>query len=258
MKKRPLVALVAAGKITGSPVTRFWGLTHQLGPVKAPSLRLASRIVNTLRAGSAVESYQDLAHCSLILICVPDELVSATVADLAASGLSWHNRAVVLCSTWLDSSALTRLAASGASVGSITEIPGFNNSRFLVEGNRQVVRESQRLLKHRGAKILAVEPPLKPFFLAAVTCTGTLLYSLLLASAECLRQSTIPPADRAAIIERQVEKTLRSYFVAGKKAYPEPKELSRQLEALALVQPVVAEYVEQNVKLSATLIAGIK
>jgi hypothetical protein len=30
------------------------------------------------------------------------------------------------------------------------------------------------------------------------------------------------------------------------------------LEALALVQPVVAEYVEQNVKLSATLIAGIK
>ena len=256
MKKRRSVALVSAGKLTDSPVTRFWGLADQLGPVKAPSLRLASRVVNTLRAGYPVESCEDFGNCRLILISVPDDAVPAITRELCAAGISWHNKAVMLCSTWLDGGALQPLAMLGAAVGSVAPIPGFDDKEYLVEGNSLVLREAQKLLKRGGTRVLAIEPPLKPFFLAALNCTGPLLYSLLVGASECLRQTGIPQAEAAGIIEKQVEKTLRSYFVAGRNACPELKGLDPQLWALAMVQPAVAAYLRGMAKLSSNLFAG--
>jgi hypothetical protein len=254
MKKRQSVALVSAGKLADSPVTRFWGLADQLGPVKAPSLRLASRVVNTLRAGYPVEGYNEFENCRLILISVPDEIAPAIVAELFESAISWNNKAAVLCSTWLDGSALQPLAVLGASIGSIAPIPGFDDKSYLVEGNSRVVRESQKVLKRAGSRILAIEPPLKPFFLAALNCTGALLYSLLTATSECLRQAGVSQTEAATVIEKQIERTLRSYFVAGRKARPELKGLDLQLQALGMVQPAVAEYIEKMAKLSSNLL----
>jgi hypothetical protein len=255
MKKRQPVALLSAGKLADSPVTRFWALADHLGPVKAPSLRLASRAVNTLRAGYAVENCDDFQHCTLILISVPDETVPATIEELCASRLRWHNKAVVLCSAWLDGTALQPLAIQGASVGSVAPMPGFEDRQYLVEGNSLVVREVQSLVGRRGTRILTIDPPLKPFFLAAANCTGALLYSLLTATAECIRQTGIPSSDAEAIIQKQVEKTLRSYFVAGRNADPELKGLAKQLQSLAVVQPAVAEYLQGMAKLSADLMS---
>src|SRR5579863_291978 len=126
MKKAQSVGLIGTGSLTDSPLTRFWYLPERLGPVKSASFRVASRIANMLHAGHPVKDYAEFEDCNLILICVPEETISQVVSDLVSSEISWPGKAVVLCSTWLDSGELQKLAALGASIGSISSIPGFD------------------------------------------------------------------------------------------------------------------------------------
>lgn len=258
MKKRSPVALVSAGNLTDSPLTRFWGLHARLGPVKSSSLRIASRMANTLRAGHAVKTYDEFNECSLVLLCLPGDSVPAAVEELANSGVSWRNKAAVLCSAYLDGGELHKLALQGASVGAITPIPGFEDRRYLVDGDQFVVREMRSLVEHRGTRVIPIESALKPLFLAGLTCTGPLLFSLLIAAAECIRPAGISADDVAAIIERQVELTARAYLKAGRKAYQSPRELARQLQALEEMQPALAGYVEQTARVAAAFLDAAK
>src|SRR5689334_14150914 len=106
MKKPKSVALIAAGNLADSPVSRLWGLPERLGPVKSVSYRLASRMANSLRAGHAAKDYAEVGDCELILISVPDEMLAATTAELASAGISWAGKAAVIASALLDSSEL--------------------------------------------------------------------------------------------------------------------------------------------------------
>src|SRR5258708_37381118 len=103
MKKAKSVALIGAGKLSGSPVSEFWRLSDRLGPVKAPSFRLASRIANSLRAGHPVRNYAEFDSCRLILVSVPDAILPAVVGEIASANICWRNKSIVLCSASLDS-----------------------------------------------------------------------------------------------------------------------------------------------------------
>jgi len=253
MKKAQSVGLIGTGSLTDSPLTRFWWLAERLGPVKSASYRVASRIANMLRAGHPVKDYAEFEACILILVCVPDETVSQVVSEMLSSGISWRGKAVLLCSTWLDSSALRDLSVHGASVGSISPIPGFDDRRYLVEGDGLAIRESKRLVEHRDSRVVAVERPLKPFYLAALTCTGALLFALLRVASESLHNAGIPPGHSAVLLERQITRTLRSFLKGGRRAYPEPRELPPQLRALSAASPELAHYFEQNCRLATRL-----
>src|ERR1700730_7461499 len=126
MKRAKPVALVGAGNLTDSPLTKFLRLSDQLGPVKSRSYRLASRISNIFRSGHPVKDYAELDACRLILVCVPDQTLPKVVSEMATSGVSWRGKAIVLCSMWLDSSHLDPLSARGGSIGSISPVPGFD------------------------------------------------------------------------------------------------------------------------------------
>lgn len=253
MKKPASAGLIAAGNLTDSPLARFNRLSDVLGPVKSHSYRLASRIANMLRAGQAVKDYSALESCSLILLSIPDNQVHDIVADLLASGISWRGKSVILLSDWQDSSDLRQLAARGGSVGSLSVIPGFDNL-YLVEGDRQAILECKRLVAHRGARIVSIERTLKPLYLAALTCTGGLLSALLLTASESLRHAGMTPVLRATLLERQLDRTLRAFLKGGRRAYPVPQELPRQIHALAAKDAALAHYLEQTTRLASRLI----
>lgn len=255
MKRAQSVGLIGAGNLTDSPVTRFWFLPERLGPVKSASYRVASRIANMLQAGHPVKDYAEFQDCDLILVCVPENTIGEVVSGMAASGIAWRNKAVVLCSTWLDSGALQDLAALGAFVGSISPIPGFDDERYLVEGDPQAIRQSKRLVEYRARRVVAIERPLKPFYLAALTCTGTLLFTLLYAAGESLHRARIPPALFASMLERQIARTLRSFLKSGLRAAPELRELPRQVGALSSADPALAAFLEQSCEIASRLLA---
>lgn len=254
MKRPKSVALIGAGSLTNSPVTRFWKMYQWLGPVKAPSFRVASRMANGLRAGHAVRDYEEFNSCPLILICVPDAMAPAIVREVAAANIDWRNRAIVLCSASLDSSELDALAARGASVASLCIIPAFEYPRFLVEGDHLAILESKRLVENSIRSIVAIERTLKPFYLAALTSTGSLLFAVLHAASECLSHAGISDYDSAAILQRQVPKTLRSQVRVGRKAYAAPHQLQKQLHVLASADPELAHYLEQSAMLATRLL----
>jgi predicted short-subunit dehydrogenase-like oxidoreductase (DUF2520 family) len=253
MKKVQSVGLIGTGSLTDSPLTRFWWLSERLGPVKSATYRVASRIANMLQAGHPVKDYAEFESCVLILVCVPEETVPQVVSEMTSSGISWEGKAVVLCSMWLDSGELGELSARGAAVGSIAPIPGFDDERYLVEGDPLAIRQAKSLVEYRERRVVAIERPLKPFFLAALTCTGTLLFALLHVASESLHHAGIPPGLSAALLERQITRTLRSLLKGGRRAYAEPRELPRQLRALSAASPELAHYFEQNCRLATRL-----
>src|SRR6266403_5940095 len=142
MKKAQSVALIAAGRVTGSVVGGFGRLSERLGPVMAPSFRLASRIANSLRAGHPVRNYAEFDSCRLILVSVPDAMLPAVINEIASANISWRNKSIVLCSALLDSGELSDLASRGASIGSISVIPGCEAPHYLVEGDPLAILES--------------------------------------------------------------------------------------------------------------------
>jgi predicted short-subunit dehydrogenase-like oxidoreductase (DUF2520 family) len=253
MKKAQSVGLIGTGSLTDSPLTRFWFLSERLGPVKSASFRVASRIANMLRAGHPVKDYAEFESCVLILVCVPEGNVSKVVSEMVSAGISWHGKAVVLCSTWQDSGELRELSERGASVGSISSIPGFEDERYLVEGDPLAIRQSKSLVEYRERRVVAIERHVKPFYLAALTCTGTLLFALLRVASESLHHAGIPPALSATLLERQITRTFRSFLKGGRRAYPQPRELPRQLRSLSAVSPELAHYLEQSCRLASRL-----
>ena len=254
MKRPKLVALVAGGELSSSPLAHFWLLSEVLGPVKASSYRLASRIANSLRAGHPVKDYAEFDACRLILICVPDQAVAETVAELCSAGISWQGKSVVLCSAWRGSGDLREFSARGACIASLTAIPCFRDPRYLLEGDKRAVQESKRLVETREHRSVIIERDLKPFYLAALTCTSSLLIPLVMTAWESLRRAGVTSAMSISILEKQLNKGLRAYARGGRRAYTRPPELSSQLRALSATDPALAHYVEKSCQLAEQLL----
>jgi predicted short-subunit dehydrogenase-like oxidoreductase (DUF2520 family) len=257
MKTSKPIALVASGNLKDSPLTRFLWRSDQLGPVKSLSLRLASRIANILRAGNPVKDYAELDACRLIFVCVPDEMLSKIVGEMATSGIAWNDKAVVLCNMWLDSSQLSELCARGASIGSISPIPGFEGLEthcYLIEGDKLAIREAKRSVEHHKHQVVAIERSLKPFYLAALTCSGKLLFALLVAASESLRHAGLPSSVSAMVLEKQFSKGLRSYLKVGRNGCAVARQLSTQLKTLSTIDSDLAGYIEQSCRFSEQLL----
>ncbi len=254
MKRPKSVALVGGGKLSTSSLAGFWLHSEMLGPVKASSYRLASRIANSFRAGHPVRNYAEFDACKLILICVPDLALPAVIADLCSAKISWSGKSVVLWSAWRGSCQLREFSTRGASIGSIAPIPGFQDLWYLVEGDKRAIQASIRLVDNRERRCVAIERGLKPLYLAALTCTGSLLFPLVMAAMESLRRAGVPSPMATGILEMQLSRSLRSYTRGGKRAYTPPRELPDQLLALLAADPALAHYFEQSCRLTEQLL----
>jgi len=232
-----MLGLVGAGPLSRSFVTKLPALRSRLGPVLAPCQRLASRLVNALRAGYAIQRYEELGAAETLLIAVPDAVVAEAVSALAKADLELSGKIVLLCDSRLDSSALQPLARRGAMTASLSSIPGLA-LRYVAEGERRAVREARLLAEEQSARIYELPPGGKAVFLAAMSFTGGLALAVVDAAARCLRAAGLPSPACDAVCEQLLLKTLRAYLHAGRKAWSgvladgERGEVARELAAL--------------------------
>jgi predicted short-subunit dehydrogenase-like oxidoreductase (DUF2520 family) len=254
MKKPPPVALLCAGNLTDSAITRFRGLAPRLGPVKSSSLRLASRFANILRAGYPVVDYETFRECPLVLVAVPDALAADAIRDLSNAGLEWVRRCVILCSPALESEELTPLAELGARTASMCEGAAFNGRLFVAEGDREAIKQVRPLvegaMRSGASRVVSLPAGHKKFYLAAVACTGPLFTSLLNCAGECLKLAGVTATDADGMLQTQAERTTRSFLKGGRKASQEPVDFDRQLAALRSRNPELAEFFRQSAKLA--------
>ena len=254
MKKPPPVALLCAGNLTDSAITRFRGLGVRLGPVKSSSLRLASRFANILRAGYPVAGYDTFRECPLLLVAVPDALVSSAVRDVLRADLDWTRVSVILCSASLESEELDPLAELGARTASICEAPASDGMLFVAEGDAEAIKRVRPLVQGPSrsgtTRVLSLAPGHKAMYLAALACTGPLIASILNCAGECLKLAGVTAADADAMLQMQTEKTTRAFLKGGRKRSQEPDGLDRQIAALESHDAELAEFFQGSAKLS--------
>lgn len=254
MTKLPQIALICAGNLTASSIARFKMLPECLGPVKSTSLRLASRMVNSLRAGSPVANYEALRRARIVLISVPDPALPETVADLARSPLDVTGKSIIVCSSLFGSEELQALADRGARTASVCTVAPFDGRLYLAEGDRTAIKQIRLLAGVPASKVISLPRPHKDAYLAALSCTGPLLTALLICASECLDLAGVDGPDAAAILSAQADKTVRTFLNAGRKAYQTPAGLARQLDALRDRHPALSHFLESGSALAATLL----
>ncbi len=193
MKKAQSVGLIGTGSLTDSPLTRFWWLSERLGPVKSASYRVASRIANMLQAGHPVKDYAEFEACVLILVCVPDETVSQVVSEMLSSGISWRGQSRGAVQHLAGQRRAPRACPRAAPPSDPSApSPASTTSAIWWRAIPSPFASRKRLVEYRERRVVAIERPLKPFYLAALTCTGTLLFALLRVASESLHHAANP------------------------------------------------------------------
>jgi hypothetical protein len=238
--------LFGAGAVKASFVARVPRLADRLGPVSAAHYRLASRMVNALRAGYAVPAPEGLQACSLLLLQVPADHLAEAVALLASADLEWKLRTVLACDSG-DSGALEPLRGRGASVGSLASIPGCPGY-YLVEGDVRSTRAAEKLVRLLAARAIHIDRTHLPFFEAGVALSTSLFTPLIAATEEALKAAGMQRPLAGRIAGELFQNGLRAWQRQGRASWSGPlaagdaAALGRQLHALERAHPQLAGY----------------
>jgi predicted short-subunit dehydrogenase-like oxidoreductase (DUF2520 family) len=252
MAKSQPIALVAGGQVSRSFLVRLPHLRERIGPVKAASNRVASRIVNAIHAGYPVNDFESITKARNIAIYVPAGHLALTLRQLRASCSNWHGKVVILCDAALSSTALELLASEGAAVASLAPIEGFDERRFVLEGDPPAVRAARKLVEDNRTRALEIAPGTKDLFLAGLVFATSLFTPMAAAATECLKGAGLKTGVAAAVSERLFERSLRGYIKAGRKGWGGPlasrdqEQVNRHLDALFRASPLLASYYTES------------
>lgn len=252
MTRPPVYGLVAAGRITQSFLPRLPCLRERLGPVKSTSMRLASRIVNGLRAGHAAHSVEALARSKAVLVFVPDSRLAAAVEELTLLGHHWRGKAAILCGSQLDSRPLAPLARLGAAACSLNPIEGSGDRLFVAEGDRAAIRHARQLIGEPHGRLLTIHRDRKALYQAGLGFATSLFTPLIAAAVETLHAGGLPTHQAMTVAESQFQRSLRNYLKSGRRGWEgplagrDPESIRRQVEALFGASPLLAAYFYEN------------
>lgn len=252
-KQRPL-ALVGGGTASRYAVVRLPAIASQIGPVKASSFRLASRIANSIRCGYPVRHYSDLKDSPMILLCLPDRAVEKVVSELAASPFDVQGKTVVLCSGELDSRALQTLRDCGAEAASLCPLESIEPEQFLVEGDRAAIRQLRQLLDQR--RLLEISTDGKSLCLAGFSFATSLTTPLIDAALCCLQGAGLKKNQALLIIERLLNSTFRAYLKGGRKSWTGPlaardrEAIERRMRAVFESDLVLGRFFRESARLT--------
>lgn len=216
--------------------------------MRSTSFRLASRIANAIGAGSPDQDWRAFDRCSIILVSMPDQLLTAAVDEMAESPVRWRAKTVLLLNSKFDSSALDKLAFLGAATASITPLRGLEDRVLVLEGHRRAMNAGRKLLETPGVKAVSMARGRRPLFEAAVNFATGLALPLLTASVETLRSCGMSQPDALFVSDKLFQQTLRSYNKAGRKGWDGPlpledqQALRQQVQALFQLNPLLASY----------------
>lgn len=216
MRKQPSVALVCAGAISRSTLSRLPAFTERLRWVKSRTFSAASRAAHALGRGTAVRDYGGLADADLLLIKVPEHEIESVVVELVASPLSWSGRTVVLLDSRSDSGTLRYLEDLGAMTASVNYI-GSVPDQFLVEGHPGAVRALRVILRCNNCKILEIRRGAKEAYNAGVRAATVDFIPLVVTAVERFRKAGMDRAEARVTAATLFENSIRAYFRAGKR-----------------------------------------
>lgn len=227
--------VLGAGAVSKSLVGRIPTNTRNLGPVVAASFRVASRIRNTLRAGYAARSANELDAAAVVLVHSRPDQTDLLLDMLERAEIEWSRKAVIFCDCDDAPEVRTRLRARGAStaVAKHFGIPG----RILVAGNGAALTAALRIAHELKLKPVAILPAATDTFDAAVTLATAAITPLIDRVAGLLRDTGIRDAEASRIASALFAQTASDYAHSGKQSWawytrqPEAGRIESQIAA---------------------------
>lgn len=248
MSSSPSPALAVAGPISGKFLDRNPALCQRIGPVIAPTFRLARRSANALRAGYAVRKWDDLRDCALVIISASAQRLQPFIRQMLDSGLRWKGRVVLLTDSLFDSGALSPLRDMGAHVCSLIPAGLPEREEYLVEGDPAGVRRVKHVLQQSGLRVHTVSRATRVVYAATAALTSHLTLALMDAMLAHLRKGGVDRALARRILERSVGGSIRQFTRGGRRPPRHRITKARQLELIQLIgqlrqeDPPLADY----------------
>jgi hypothetical protein len=245
-------ALVCAGGVGQSFVARMPALLRSVGAVKAGSLRVARRIVNSLHAGCAVDAYSALDAAGVIWIAVPEAALDRIAREIATE-LAISGRMIVLCATQRDSLWPGPLRNRGARVATLDAIEPDEHT-LVAEGHASVLRKLRRVAAADGRKLIEIQPGSKARYLAGVRLAEDLPLPYFAAAVESLRAAGFSRVEAARVVEALGTRSLHAYGKAGRKAWNRAtaadlrQSLKHDLDSIRPADPPLAELYRHGIE----------
>jgi len=256
MTGRTLSSLIAAGRISESPLRALPLLAAHIGPVLAATPGLATRFCRALKAGYPVRSPEQLRDTRVFIVHAPESDLDIPLALLDRASTRWHGRVLLLFDDVRDSSALASWELRGAAVASFCLLPGPGRQAIAVEGARLAVQTLRRLCRGSQVTLLRLDnkAKAKSHLVAALTAVDALFPPLAEATVESLRHAGIARSQAFRLVFPWLEQRLRDYQHAGRRAWtttsrPERRsQILRTLAAVRAIDPALAEYLAASLR----------
>lgn len=188
---------------------------------RSESRRRAARLAKQL--GSSVIGLSEFQPDSdIIWICHTDDALAKTARALAGRG-NWKGRIVLHSSGALTSDVLGPLRRKGAHTGSLhpmmTFVPGAELSMekipFAVEGDRQAMAISKKIVKDLGGYIFTIRKESKVLYHALGSFSSPMIVSTLVTAERVGKTAGLSPQQIKKVMTRILLQTIANYVQRG-------------------------------------------
>lgn len=245
MSFQPWLGLLAAGPMSPA-LFRLSNLHVHMGPVASASLRVASRLANRLKAGTATQP-EGLGEAEMIFLSGPAAAFPDLLQLALHPALDWSGRTVVLLDSRRGVDSLASLAARGASVATLNSLDAVPGSSFVADADLPARRRLQRFAALTSSSIYFLNPGCKALFEAGAAFTSTLFTPLVATAVDTLKHAGLSQPEACNVAEKHAQLVLRSWGKSGRKGWSGPvadRDASAALAQYAALQtgdPVRAE-----------------
>lgn len=255
MRPAPWVGLIAAGPVSPS-LYKLANWNATLGPVCAETLRVASRLANQMKAGSAAKPGA-LAAAQLILISGPCADFQSLLDLAVNAGIDWSGRTVLLVDSMRGPEKLEPLHALGAHTGTIDTIEAYPGVHFAAAIDSDSRRVVQRFCTATKSKMFPLPHHAKQVFAAGRTLASTLLTPSFTAAFESFKHAGLSQPDAEEVIKHIVHHELRAWLKASRKAWTPADDNAAEWQhaALSAADEQLARYYDSSRRAATNLFA---
>lgn len=228
-------ALVGAGSVAASLAGRLARTPGKLGPVVAVSYRVASRIANSLKAGTPARDASVLAEWPLVLISAPADQMRALTVTLSACGIAWRGKTLIFVDC--EPGPMANGPMREAAFGWIRRCP--IPRRLTVGGDSGALGAALRLAGTSDRRPIVVSHELEARFNAAMLLGGAGLTPIIDSVAHVLRETGMSDKQATKAAASLFLNTVNDYSHSGRQSWDwhvhEP-ELDRLRELIAAIE----------------------
>lgn len=228
--------VIGAGALSKSLIGQLPRKSRQIGPVAGVSYRVASRMTNSLRAGFAVRSVDELNGMPVILFHAPDVQTRA-IADLLALGtLDWREKSLIFCDCEVPIAILERFRGLGATTAVARQF-GIAGA-IMVEGTAQALAHALHIASELRLRAIQIKPGTSDVFAATLTLATAALTPLVNRAATLLRETGLRDKAAVRMATALFEQTIQEYGHSGRQSWvwhvraPEAEQVEAELAAV--------------------------